>query len=122
MQGVQPYLESAKGYLVDALDFAHSGFMQANVILGLLIALIAAFMLSKYTFKAVIGTTIGATVLFVLAQVLVPVLDHNAPFRLPDIMVVAFWRQLASLALGLFVVITLFYVVKKTVLKGGGGH
>lgn len=122
MDRLQPYLAAARTYLIDALDFAHHGFMHVNVVLGLLIAVVAAFMLSSYRLRPVIATTIGATLVFIIAQVLVPVIDHGAALRLPDIMVANFWRELGLLAVGLFITITIFYVVRKTVLPGGGHH
>jgi hypothetical protein len=122
MHSLQPYLADAELYLAQALDFAHHGFLRVNAVLGLWIAVIAAFMLTSYKFRPVIATTIGATVVFIIAQVLVPVIDHGAAFKLPDIMVANFWRELGLLAVGLFIVITVFYVVKKTVLPGGGAH
>ena len=122
MERLQPYLNDARVYLVEALDFAHRGFLHVNVVLGLLIAVIAAFMLSSYKLRPVLATTIGATLVFIIAQVLVPVIDHGAALKLPDIMVANFWREIGLLAVGLFITITIFYVVKKTVLPGGGGH
>ncbi|HXZ67403.1 MAG TPA: hypothetical protein VEH07_02340 [Alphaproteobacteria bacterium] len=122
MDRLQPYLNDARVYLVEALDFAHRGFLHVNVVLGLLIAVIAAFMLTSYRLRPVIATTIGATLAFIVAQVLVPVIDHGAAFKLPDIMVANFWREMALLAVGLFITITVFYIVKRTVLPRGGGH
>ena len=123
MDRIQPYFAVVRTYLADALDFAHHGFLQANVVLGLLIAVVAAFMLTSYKLRPVIATTIGATLIFIIAQVLVPVIDHGAAFKLPDIMVGNFWREMGLLAVGLFITITVFYVVKRTVMpRGGGGH
>ena len=122
MERFQPYISAAGTYLADALDFAHRGFLHVNVVLGLLIAVIAAFMLSSYKIRPVLATTIGATVVFIVVQVLVPVIDHGAALKLPDIMVANFWREMGLLAVGLFITITIFYVVKKAVLPSGGGH
>ena len=122
MDRLQPYLHDAWLYLIEALDFAHRGFLHANVVLGLLIAVVAAFMLNSYKLRPVLAVTIGATLVFIIAQVLVPVIDHGAAFKLPDIMVANFWREIALLAVGLFITITVFYVIKKTVMPGGGGH
>ena len=119
MHALQPYLADAQLYFNQALDFAHQGFLRVNVVLGLLIAVIAAFMLSSYRFRPVIATTIGATLMFIIVQVLVPVIDHRAAFKLPDVMVINFWRELGLLAIGLFIAITIFYIVKKTMLRGG---
>ena len=122
MDRLQPYLNDARLYLVEALDFAHRGFLHVNVVLGLLIAVVAAFMLTSYRLRPVIAMTIGATLVFIIAQILVPVIDHGAAFRLPDIMIADFWRQLALLAVGLFITITIFYIVKKAVLPRSGAH
>ena len=32
------------------------------------------------------------------------------------------WREMALLAVGLFITTTVFYIVKRTVLPRGGGH
>jgi hypothetical protein len=119
MHSLQPYLADAQQYLIQALDFAHQGFLRINVVLGLLIAVIAAFMLSSYRLRPVIATTIGATLMFIIVQTLVPVIDHGAAFKLPDVLVVNFWRELGLLAAGLFIAITIFYIVRRTMLRGG---
>ncbi len=54
MHSLQPYLTDAQQYLVQALDFAHQGFLQVNVVLGLLIAVVAAFMLGQYRLRPTI--------------------------------------------------------------------
>jgi hypothetical protein len=118
MEASQSYWATAQAYLSDALDFAHQGFLEVNGVLGLVIALIAAFLIGRYTLKAVVTTTIGATIVFMLAQLAVPVIRNSAAFKLPDVMVATFWRQMGLLAVGLFIVITIFYVLKKTVLRG----
>jgi len=109
--------------LYDAFDFAHQGFLQANLALGLIIAVIAAFTLGRYRPRAVITATIGATLLFLLAQkILLPALENKGRLALPDIMVASFWHQAALLLAGLFVMITILYVLRKAFLGGGGHH
>ena len=120
MDKIQPYIN-------DVLDFAREGFANANGVLGLLIAAVAVFTMRGYNPRSVITTTVGATVTFLLVRMFVPVLDHNAPLRLPEVLASHFWREVGLLAVGLFVVISIFYVIKQTVLKsagggGGGGH
>ncbi len=120
-------MDKANQVFTDTLNFAREGFANANGLLGLLIAVIAVFMMSRYSVRTILTTTIGATIAYLLIQALVPVLDHNAPLRLPNILANDFWRQTGLLLVGLFIVISVLYLIKQTVLKsagggGGGGH
>ncbi|MFO1186697.1 MAG: hypothetical protein U1E87_04140 [Alphaproteobacteria bacterium] len=118
-------MDQAQNFLTDLLNFAREGYANANGVLGLFIAVVAAFMMGSYNPRSIFTTTLGATVAFIVIRVLVPVLDHNAPLRLPNILTEGFWREVGLLAVGLFIIISLLYLVKKVVMRGfggGGGH
>jgi len=106
-------------YLNEGLDFLRVGFAHVNAILGLIIALFASFSLSSW--KKLWEIALAATLVHIVALVLIPVVDHNAPFRLPPIVDGAFWRDTLALYLGYVIIIALFFFVRSRLLKGGGG-
>ena len=107
---VQPYIDWLWEYF-------RVGFHDVNGVLGLLIAIIATYFLGKYSRIFVVA--LGAVVFYVLAQVMIPVVANNAAFRLPPIVESSYWQSLIALYAGFLIVITLFYIVKRTVLRGG---
>jgi hypothetical protein len=100
-------------------EYFRTGFHDLNAILGLLIAMVAAYFLSKY--NRIFVVALGALVVYVVAQVMLPVLDHNAPFQLPPLVERAYWQGLIAIYAGFLIIITVFYIVKRTLLRGGGG-
>lgn len=109
-QTIQPYIDWIWEYF-------RTGFHDVNAILGLLIAIGAAYFLSKYNRIFVIA--LGAVVFYVIAQVMIPVIANNAAFQLPPIVEKDYWQKLIALYAGFLLVITVFYIVKRTMLKGG---
>jgi hypothetical protein len=102
-------------------DGIHEGFLHVNGALGLIIALVAAYVLSNWR-KRIWAVALGATVAHLLAEVLIPVLDNRSPFELPrDMVEWSYWRVAIALYLGYLVVISIFYYVKKNVLPKGAG-
>ena len=109
-------------YLDWVLDFFRAGFAQVNATLGLLVALYFAWRLSEW--KELWATALGAVLIHIVAMVLVPMIDHNAPLRLPALLNLGFWEFVLSLYVGYVVAIAAFFFVKTSVLKsaGGGAH
>jgi uncharacterized membrane protein (UPF0182 family) len=97
------------------LGYARQGFDQVNAVQGLIIALIAAFILPSWRRLPMI--VVGATAVHVAADVLLPVLTGDAVFRLPDVLELPFWRYVATLLIGYLVVIAVFALIKRLVLK-----
>ena len=95
------------------------GFAQVNVVQGLLIAVIAAFMM--YSWSSVFVVAAGATVIHVLVDALLPVLNNSGEFRLPPVVDGDYWRYLLALYIGFLIIIPVFYLVKTMILRGGGG-
>ena len=106
-------------YLNETLDFFREGFEHVNAVLGLIIALFATFQLSSW--KKLWEIALAATLVHIVALVLIPVIDHNAPFHLPPLVTVAFWRDTAAVYVGYVIIIAVFYFMRTKLLKGGGG-
>lgn len=107
-------------YYVDTvLDFFRAGFAQVNATLGLLIALYSAYRMADW--KELWMLSLGAIVIHIIAMILVPMIDHNAPLHLPPLLEMSFWRFVIALYLGYVVAIAALFFVKTTVLKGAGG-
>ena len=99
----------------DFVAYLDAGFAQVNVVQGLLIAIVAAFMM--YRWSSVIFVAVGATVVHVLVDALLPVLNKSGEFRLPPVVDGAYWHYLLALYLGYIVAITIFYVVKRVLVS-----
>ena len=110
-----PYVHT----LNEALDFFREGFEHVNAVLGLIIALFAAFRLSSWT--KIWEIALAATLVHIVALVLVPVIDHSAPFHLPPLITLGFWRDTAAVYAGYVIIIAVFFFMRTRLLKGGGG-
>jgi hypothetical protein len=119
------YLHVVVGFLRGVLLFVedgfHDGFYRVNAILGLIIAIFAAYSMGAW--KRIWTITLGATIVYLVALVMLPVLANNAAFRLPPLVEMEYWRNAAALYLGFLVIVAVFFFIKTRVLpKGGGGH
>jgi hypothetical protein len=94
-------------------------FAQVNATLGLLVALYFAWRLSEW--KELWATALGAVLIHIVAMVLVPMIDHGAPLRLPALLDESFWRFVIALYLGYVVVIAALFFVKSNVFKAAAG-
>ncbi len=118
------YLQVAWYYLITVVNFIlggfHEGFGRVNgALLGLIIALFGAYFLHDWR-KRIFAITLGATLIFLIAQVMLPVLADNASFRLPSNMIeVSYWRSAFAQFLGFFLIISVFYFIKTRVIPGG---
>src|ERR1700744_2500190 len=106
------------------IAFFRDGFAHVNAVLGLLIAIYSAYKLSEW--KDLWKLALTAGLIQFIAMVLIPVIDHDAPFRLPPLLDLEYWKFLLALFLGYLVAIAAFFFVKTNVLSsghgGGGGH
>lgn len=109
-------------HLVNSVwDFFREGFQNVNAVEGIIIALIAAFILSSW--RRLWAVALGATIVNMILDVLIPVVANHAAFRLPpDMMEAPYWHHVLVLYVGYLVVIAVFFFVKKNVLRMGGGH
>ncbi|MFW5660623.1 MAG: hypothetical protein ACOC05_04475 [Oceanicaulis sp.] len=101
--------------LQQVLDFFQAGFDRVNAVQGLIIALVAALLLPDW--RRLPAFTMGAAVVHVLVDTLLPVIASGAALRLPDVLEAWFWRYVVSLLAGYLVVIALLMVVRKLILK-----
>lgn len=98
----------------DFMAYLDTGFAQFNVVQGLLIAIIAAFMM--YSWGSVFVVAAGAVIAHVLIDALLPVLNNAGSFRLPPVVDGEYWKYLLALYLGYVVAISVFYVVKRMLI------
>jgi hypothetical protein len=102
-------------FLNDVLGFLQAGFNQVNAVQGLIIALVAAFMMTRY--NQILTYVAGATVVHVLADVLLPVVAASAAFRLPPLLEPTYWRYVAVLFVGYLIIVTVFFIARRTLLR-----
>ena len=97
-------------------ELTRNGFHDINAqIIGLVVAMIAAYFLSKWSRVFIIA--IGAVVGFLVAQVMIGVIAQGQKFALPNFLVHEPMR-LVGIYAGFILVITIFYIVKKMMLRG----
>lgn len=104
----------------DIQAYAETGFYRINAVQGLLIAIGAAYFLHRWT--AVFAMAVGAVLVHVILDVMIPVLANNAAFQLPPLVEGDYWRYLLTLYVGYVLVISVFYVIKRMLLQGGAHH
>ncbi|HSM95146.1 MAG TPA: hypothetical protein VLT91_03820 [Rhizomicrobium sp.] len=106
-----------------AVEFFKAGFAQVNLILAAVIVLYWAWRISDW--GSLVTTAIGAVLMYLVALILAPMVDHNAPLHLPPFQDPAYWRLVASLFLGNTVAIGALNFVKSMIMSGasdeGGG-
>lgn len=110
-------------YLHVIIDFFKDGFREGfahvNAVLGIIIALIATYMMSEW--KRIWAITLGATIVHLISEVMLPVLADHESFRLPpNLLELSYWRTAIALYLGYLVIIAVFFFVKKQILPKGG--
>jgi hypothetical protein len=110
-------------YLHGFVDFfrdgLHQGFAHINAGLGLIIGLIAAYLLTSW--KKLWQIALGATVAHLVAEMMIPVLANQSRFELPpNLLEVSYWKTAAALYLGYLLVIAVFFFLKKNMLPQGG--
>jgi len=97
------------------LDFMRAGFDSVNALQGLIIAAVAALLLPGW--RRLPAFTVGATVVHVLVDILMPVLRGGANPRLPDILELPFWREVAFLLVGYLIVIAVLFLLRRVLLR-----
>ena len=104
-------------YFQQFLDYVREGFSHVNAVQGLIIALFATFLMPRWGRLWFIA--LGATVVHILADIMLPVIVNHAEFVLPQIVEPPFWHYVLALYLGYLVVIAFLFFIKKNVIKGG---
>lgn len=103
-------------FFTGVFALAQGGFDGVNQIMGLLIALIAAILMSGW--KRLWAMALGATLVHIIIGVLRPALD-GGEIRLPDVLTMPFWMMALALFLGYVVVIAIFFLIKSLFVRGG---
>lgn len=119
MHDLPYYLHELLGFFENGL---RDGFSHVNGALGIIIALVAAYML--HSWKRLWAIALGATVVHLISEIMIPVLANQARFGLPaDLLELSYWRTAAALYLGYLIVIAVFFFIKKNVLpKAAPAH
>jgi hypothetical protein len=113
MGHVLPYLDAV-------LELFRAGFNQVNALLGLFVALVAAFQLAGW--RKLWEMALAATLFHIVALMMAPAIDHGASIRLPALLDVAFWRNMLAIYVGYLILISLFYFLRTRLLKPAGAH
>lgn len=108
-------------FVNSVMDFVRegieTGFHDVNsAIPALVIAIIATLLMKDW--KRIFVIALGAVVVNVIYDILQPVMMSGGKLQLPqNLMEMSFWKHLAFLYLGYFVVISVLFFIKKKVLK-----
>jgi hypothetical protein len=109
-------METVQPYLNELTTFLQSGFYSVNAVQGLLIAAISAYYLQDW--RRILVIALGAVIVHAILDVMVPILGGRGALRLPPLVELEYWRHLLRLYAGYLIVISVFYVVKRVVLRG----
>ena len=101
--------------LDQALGVMRAGFDSVNAVQGLIIAAVAALLMPGW--KRLPTFVAAATLVHVIVDVLLPVIAGGAALRLPDILELAFWREIAFLLVGYLIVIAVLFLLRRLLLK-----
>ena len=107
-------------YLGMVLDFVRSGYDHVNAVEGLVIALVAVVLAPSW--DRIWAVALGATLVNLIADVLIPVIANHATLHLPPLMQVSFWRFALALFVGYLVVISVFMFIKRLFLAPAPAH
>jgi hypothetical protein len=108
-------MDTFQALWADIMSYMQTGFTQINAVQGLLIAIVAAYFLHRW--GNVFAVAVGATVVHIIFDVMLPVLANGAQFRLPPLMDGSYWNYVLALYVGYLLVITVFYIVKRVILN-----
>lgn len=95
--------------------FFQEGFNHVNAVEGLVIALIATIIAPAW--DRIWAVALGATVVHLIADVLIPVIANHATFHLPALLTMPYWRTALTLYVGYLVVIAVLMFVKRMFLS-----
>ena len=116
---MEGFVDQAAAFFGGVLNLAEGGYQGVNQVLGLIIAAVAALLMSGW--KRLWAMALGAALVHTLVNLLLPVLDGGA-FQLPNVFDVTTWMTLVALFLGYAVVIAIFYLVKSALTGGDKAH
>ncbi len=114
---MESLFDSIGAILSGLFGLAQGGFDGVNQVMGLLIAVIAALLMTGW--RRLWASALGAALVHVAIGVIRPVLD-GGPLALPALLSLGFWMTLLALFLGYAIVIAVFFLIKS--LVAGGTH
>jgi hypothetical protein len=98
-------------------DFFRAGFHTVNAVEGLVIALVAALLVPAW--HRLWAVALGATVVNLVIDTLIPVVAYHRTFQLPpNLLEVSYWEYALVLFVGYLVVIGVFFFIKRLFLRG----
>jgi hypothetical protein len=106
-------MDQVNEYVAQAVGALQSGFLKINEPQGLVIALIAAILVSSWR------NWIPMAVLATAVLIVVKNISTFQSGHLPDFTQSAFWTQALGYLLGYRVIIAVFFMVKSMMFKGG---
>ena len=101
-------------------DFLREGFNHVNAVEGLVIALVAAIIAPAW--DRVWAVALGATLVHLIADTLIPVVANHAAFHLPALVGMPYWRTALSLFVGYLIVISVLMFIKRQFLTPAHAH
>ena len=113
---MESLFDSIGAFLSTLFGLAQGGFDGVNQVMGLLIAVIAALLMTAWS--RLWATALGAALVHVAVGVIRPMLDGGA-LVLPDLLSLTFWMGVLALFLGYAIVIAVFFLIKSLVTGGG---
>ncbi|WP_425411060.1 hypothetical protein [Hyphococcus sp.] len=108
-------MEQLSAFFAELLDWAREGYEQINALQGLIIALYATSKMAYWSRVFVVA--VSASIVHAIADFLLPAIVNDTAPNLPPILEGDYWKYLAVLYLGYVVLITLFYTVRRTLMK-----
>ena len=107
-------MDAAQQMVADFGGLLQSGFYKVNAIQGLVIALLAAVVMTKWARLFVLAFV--AVLAHVVIDMTLPLLSGGS-FRLPPVVELGYWQYIGTLYLGYVVVIAMFFLIKKVLLR-----
>jgi len=102
-------------FIQQTLDFFRAGFAEVNAVQGIIVAVVAAFMMNAWS--RILVVTAGAVIAHVAIDIMAPVFAQSGAFRLPPVLEGGYWRYLALLFVGYLVAVAVLYAVKRALLR-----
>ena len=98
------------------VGFFQAGFYGVNVAQGLIIGIIAAYLMSDW--RRVLVVALACVFAHLAVDVMLPVFRGGA-FRLPPLVETGFWINFLRLYAGYLIIVNVFYALKRVM---GVGH
>ncbi|MBV9418684.1 MAG: hypothetical protein JO348_02815 [Alphaproteobacteria bacterium] len=113
-------MDQVQHFLNLFIDFLREGFNHVNAVQGLVIALVAAIIAPAW--DRIWAVALGATVVHLIADVLIPVIANKTAFHLPPLMEYSYWRTAVALLVGYLIVISVLMFIKRLFLSSAASH